>query len=53
MAAGDHYRVKAAEFHAQAQGERAIPCPVAEQADCNTLQDVAYEPPPPKPDEKH
>ena len=60
MAAGDQYRIKAAEFHAQAQS-MANPklragfanlakayLRLAEQADRNALVDVVYEPPPPK-----
>jgi hypothetical protein len=57
MATGDQYRIKAAEFHAQAQ---SVASPVgfanlakaylrlAEQADRNALVDLVYEPPPPK-----
>ena len=63
MAAGDEYRIKAAEFHAQARRE---PRPglraelenlaraylrLAEQAQRNTQLDVTYEPPSPKIDD--
>jgi hypothetical protein len=60
MDTGDHYRVKAAKFHAQAQSatnarlkrqfedlSRAY-LRLAEQADRNATVELIYEPPPPK-----
>jgi len=60
MAAGDEYRIKAAELHAQAQCHTTSKLRVqlenlakaylrlAEQADRNDRSDLIYEPPPPK-----
>jgi hypothetical protein len=56
--AGDEYRIKAAELHAQAQChttsklrvqfENLAKAYLAEQADRNDRSDLLYEPPPPK-----
>jgi hypothetical protein len=63
MAAGDQYRIKAAESHARARGETSLLLRaeyenlaraylrLAEQAERNALFDVTYEPPPPKIDD--
>jgi hypothetical protein len=60
MAAGDEYRIKAAELHAQAQCHTTSKLRVqfenlakaylrlAEQADRNDRADLIYEPPPTK-----
>jgi hypothetical protein len=60
MTSGDHYRAKAAEFHAQAQCVTSPPIKkqfedlsraylrLAEQADRNATIELVYEPPPPK-----
>ena len=60
MGTGDHYRIKAAELHAQAQCQTTPRLQIqfenlakaylrlAEQADRNAEAEVVYEPPPPK-----
>jgi len=62
MAAADNYRIKAAEFYAQARGATGLSPHIrlqfenlartylllAEQADRNARTDLTYEPPPPK-----
>jgi hypothetical protein len=60
MANGDHYRIKAAEFHARAQCQATPRLQIqfenlakaylrlAEQADRNAATELLYEPPPPK-----
>jgi hypothetical protein len=61
MTSGDRYRVKAVELRAKAQQESnpqtqaeleglaAAYVRLAEQAERNSLTDIVYEPPPPKP----